>query len=135
MKMKLAAVLTTVVALGGCAGMGGPRSEDLSKLPLVTFGGSVPADREFILHFPVGQPIPTTVRIEGNLFERPANETMSVKLLKDVYAYKEWVSFDRQHWLKGEDIIGLKVSVRVPGYHHPKPGSIVVELNEKTKPQ
>jgi hypothetical protein len=113
--------------------MGGPLSEDLSKLPVVTFGGSVPADRDFILYFPAGQPIPTTVRIQGNLFERPTNETLSVKLLKDVYAYKEWVSFDRQHWLKGEDTFGLKVRVRVPGYGHPRPGEIDVELNEKSK--
>jgi hypothetical protein len=114
--------------------MGGPLSEDLSKLPVVTFGGSVPADRDFILYFPAGQPIPTTVRIQGNLFDRTANETVSVTLRKDIYAYKDWVSFDRQLWLKGEEMIGLKVSVRVPGYHHPKPGSIDVELNEKSKP-
>jgi hypothetical protein len=134
MKTRLAIALTAVAALNGCAGLGAPASEDLRELPVVKFGEAVPADRDFILYFPAGQPIPTNVRIQGNLFERTTADTVSVSLRKDIYTYKEWVSFDRQHWLKGEDTIGLKVHIRVPGYRHPRPGEIDVEINEKQKP-
>jgi hypothetical protein len=133
MKKMLVLSLMTAAGLAGCAGFGSLKSEEVRDLPLVKFGDAVPANQDFILYFPAGQPIPTVVQIQGNLFDRSAEETVSVTLRKDIYAYKDWVSFDRQHWIKGNEALGLKVNIQVPSYRHPGPGSIKVEFNEKPK--
>jgi hypothetical protein len=133
MKKTLVIILATVAGLAGCAGFGNLKSEEVRDLPLVKFGDVVPQNRDFILYFPAGQPIPTVVQVQGNLFERSAEETVSVTLRKDIYVYKEWISFDRKHWAKGNEALGLNLNIQVPGYRHPGPGSIKLEFNEKPK--
>lgn len=134
MKTKFVIVLSTVAGLSGCAGFDDLKSEEVRDLSLVRFGDVVPANQDFILHFPAGQAIPTVFQIQGNLLDRTVDETVTVTLRKDIYAYKDWISFDRQHWLKGDEVIGLKVNIQVPGYRHPTPGLVKMELDEKPKP-
>jgi hypothetical protein len=133
MKKMLVLLLATVAGLAGCAGLGSLKSEEVRDLPLVKFGDVVPPNQDFVLYFPAGQPIPTVVRIQGNLFDRAAEETVSVTLRKDIYAYKEWVSFDRQHWSKGNEALELIVNIQAPSYRHPWPGLIKLEFNQKPK--
>src|SRR3970040_889339 len=82
MKKPLLIVLATVAGLAGCAGFGNLKSEEVRDLPLVKFGDVVPQNQDFILYFPAGQSIPTVVQVQGNLFERSAEETVSVTLRK-----------------------------------------------------
>jgi hypothetical protein len=131
MNKTLVIILATVAGLAGCAGFGNLKSEEVRDLPLVKFGDVVPQNRDFILYFPAGQPIPTVVQVQGNLFERSAEETVSVTLRKDIYVYKEWISFDRKHWY-GDEAFGLNLNIQVPGYRHPGPGS-QAGFNEKPK--
>jgi len=72
MKTKFVIVLSTVAGLSGCAGFDDLKSEEVRDLSLVRFGDVVPANQDFILHFPAGQAIPTVFQIQGNLLERYA---------------------------------------------------------------
>ena len=121
-KLILAASLASLT-LAGCAGMQKPTSEKLTAMPVVEFGQPVPAGKEFILHFAAGQPIATNVSIKGNLFEHSAEQTLNVKLRRDIYVYKQWVSYDNATWRDGQEVIGSNVELKIPGYEHPKPES------------
>jgi len=105
---------------------------DFDQLPVVTFGDPLPKDQNYILHFPANAPITTNVSIEGNLLQQPAKDELAVKLTKDIYAYKEWVSYDKQHWYNSHDVIEVRAIVKIPGTHHPEPGIIRVTVNEKS---
>jgi len=104
---------------------------DFDKLPVVTFGQPLPKDNDYILYFPANTPIGTHVSIEGNLLQQAARDDLSVQLTKDIYAYKEWVSFDKQHWMNSHDVMEIRAVIKIPGTHHPEPGIIQVTVNEK----
>jgi hypothetical protein len=123
-----------LLAVSGCASVPDLSPEDLARLPVVAFGEPVPKDKAFVLHFPAGKPIPTAVSISGNLFEREAKQNLSVALRKDIYSYKEWISFDRKTWVNGRKAIVLKVGIQTPGYDHPEPGFVRIEMDEKQAP-
>jgi len=105
---------------------------DFKQMPVVTFGDPVPENQQYILHFPADTPITSSVSIEGNLLQQAARDELSVKLTKDIYAYKDWVSFDNQHWQDSKGVIEVRAIVKIPGTHHPRPGIIQVTINEKT---
>jgi hypothetical protein len=133
--MKRIYMLAVVLlAVSGCASVPDLSPEDLARLPVVAFGEPVPKDKAFILHFPAGQPISTAVTISGNLFEREARQNLTVALRKDIYTYKEWISFDRKIWVDGRKAIVLKVGIQSPGYDHPEPGFVRIEMDEKKAP-
>ncbi len=117
--------------LGGCASMSPPQNAELERLPVVAYGDPVPADGDFILHFPAGVAIDTPVTFEGNLFQQAATARLAVKPAKDIYVHKQWMSYDRQHWVDANDRIEFKVEVVVPGYTHPEPGYVRLEMNAK----
>jgi len=129
MKTTLFAISLSCMTLAGCSSL--PSQTVISQLPVVTFGEPVPQGQEFILHFPAGKPIGTNVTIEGNLFDKPAKEQMFVKPNKDIYAYKNWVSFDRTKWNIGKDILSVQAKIKIPGPTHPELGIIYLKVDEK----
>ena len=129
-ELILAASLASLT-LAGCAGMQKPTTEKLTAMPIVEFGQPVPAGNEFILHFAAGQPIPTNVSIKGNLFEQAAEQTLNVKLRRDIYVYKQWVSYDNVIWRDGQKVIQSNIQLKIPSHQHPKAGIITVQMDEK----
>jgi hypothetical protein len=119
------------LSLMGCSMT--PSKPDFDQLPVVTFGEPIPKDKDYILYFPANAPISTNVSIEGNLLQKPAKDELTVKLNKDIYTYKNWVSFDKQNWVISRDVINVRAVVKIPGTRHPKPGVIQVSINEKQK--
>jgi hypothetical protein len=118
------------MALGACAAP--LDTARLNTLPVVEFGQPVPRAGDYVLHFPAGKAIATDVAIGGNLFKQPAREVLRVKLKRDLYSYKKWVSFDRQHWLPSRDALAFKLDIKIPSYKFPQPGHIRLDLSEKS---
>lgn len=129
MKMKLMLLSLGLLTLNACAA---PLDQArLAKLPVVEFGNPVPANNDFILHFPAGKTIPTNVEIGGNLIVKPAQRVLKVKLKQDIYSYKKWMSYDKQHWVPARDALVIKLAAKIPGYQYPRPGYIKLELSKK----
>jgi hypothetical protein len=133
MNTKFGLLSLGLLALSACATP--PSQSQLAGLPVVEFGQAVPRSGDFILHFPAGKDIPTDVAISGDIFQQPAQQVLTVKLKRDIYSYKQWMSYDKQHWLDGRDALGVKLDIKIPGYTYPKPGHIKLDLFEKKKAQ
>jgi len=131
METKIVLLTLGLMVFSGCAMS--PSKNELAGLPVVEFGEAVPSNGEYILYFPAGQAIPTNVAIEGDIFQQSAYEVVTVKLKRDIYSYKEWLSYDKQNWLYGRDVLGVKLDIKIPGYHYPKPGHVKINLSEKKK--
>ena len=129
MKPRIILSALTLISLGGCAMP--PSQSEISQLPIVKFGQPVPGNGNYVLHFPAGQDIATDVGIEGDIFQKPAHKVLKVRLKRDIYSYKDWMSYDKQHWLSARDALGIKFDVKLPGYSYPKPGHIKLELFDK----
>src|SRR5437588_9733807 len=112
------AVLALVAA--GCASSP-PSPEELSQVPVVRFGETVPAGKDYVLFFPPDQPIPMDVAVKGNIFAREAEQHLEVTLRRGIYAYKDWISYDRVTWQRGRDAIKGDIQIMIPGYKHPEP--------------
>jgi len=126
---KLMSVVLISGFLTACASA--PMSSDLEGIPVVKFGGSVPEGKDFILHFRAGEPVRTRVKIRGNLFEKEATEELSVKLKRDIYAYRNWISYDRKTWIDGNSALGVKLDLKIPGPDHPRTGLIDLQMFTK----
>ncbi|MDX1252044.1 MAG: hypothetical protein IDH49_07310 [Gammaproteobacteria bacterium] len=113
---------SALLVTGGCANLKKPTMETLDTVPVVEFGNDAPANGDFILYFPAGKPIPVVAAIKGSALAQEAESTLNVTLKKDIYAYKSWVSFDRKTWQRGDEVLGFKFEIKVPGPEHPKPG-------------
>jgi hypothetical protein len=116
--------------LAGCASLQ-PSAEELGKLPVVQFGQPVPAGGDYILFFPADKPIPTNVSIKGSIFAREAEQRLDVTLRKGIYSYKNWVSYDRVTWRKGQEAIKTDIRVVLPSHAHPEPGFMRVQMDEQ----
>jgi len=122
--------IALLLFLSACASLP-PSAESLSGLPVVEFGGTVPATQDYILFFPAGKPIPVDVAVKGNIFAKDAEQRLDVTLRKDIYVYKEWVSYDRVTWRNGRDAIKTSAQMRIPGYRHPEPGLMKIQMDER----
>lgn len=129
--MKNIWMLGVVISLSACASWQAPSEDKLGALPVVRFGDVIPTASDYILFFPAGQPIPTRVLVDGNVFERPAADTLTVALRRDLYAHKQWISYDRKSWIKGKEAFDFTVTLKLPGYDNPNPGLIEVKMNAK----
>ncbi len=123
--------MAALVGLGGCASLQKPTAESLGATPVVQFGEAVPASGDFILYFPADKSIPVVTTIKGSAFFQEAENTLSVALRKDIYAYKKWVSFDRKTWQLSDDVLGFNVEIKLPGPEHPKPGLVKIQVDLK----
>lgn len=126
----LAAALTTLVALSGCAALSRPAAEQLAALPVVDFPNPAPAG-DFILKLPGGKPIPTQVIIEGSALASGAQQTLNASLPRDLWVYRNWVSEDGKTWKPAADVLDIHVAIAIPSHQHPQPGEIRVTIDRK----
>jgi hypothetical protein len=115
----------------GCASVQPPSAEAVSKLPVVQFGEAVPAGKDYILFFPADKPIPTNVAIKGSIFATEAQQRLDVTLRRGIYAYRNWISYDRVNWRDGQQAIKTDIRIVIPGYTHPEPGLMKIQMDEQ----
>lgn len=128
---RVLTALTVVVLLhlGGCASL--PSPEALRELPVVKFGDPIPAGHDYILFFPPDTPISLTTSVQGNIFTKEAEQQLQVTLRRGIYAYKNWISYDRATWRVGREAIRGNVEVKLPGYDHPEPGLVRIRMDDR----
>ncbi len=131
MKLKTLLFSSVLLLTGGCASIERPTADEFTRLPLIPFGNSVPADGEYILHFPHGIAIDTPVTFGGNLFIADDMKTLSVTPRQDIYVYKEWVSYDRKNWQLADDAMKADLQLKLPGYDHPQTGYLKLRLDSR----
>lgn len=136
MKIFRPALLVVVtLALGACANLSGPTATDIARLPIVDYGQSPPAD-EFVLRYPAGANLPVVTRLEGSLLEKAEQATLTVRIKRDVYVYRDLASLDGKSWQPGNLVVGGRVWMTLPGNKDQKQdavsaGEIGAEFNLK----
>lgn len=105
--------LTCVAALSACAHT--PPTDHISRLPVIDYGQTAPSNGEFVLRYVANKSLPMKARIEGNLLQQPAQTTLEVSVKRDVYVYKEWMSFDGRNWSWGPKTLDQEFKLEVPG--------------------
>lgn len=133
---SVALPLVLVTGLSACSGLQRstgslPEAAALEALPLIKVGQAKPAQGDYIVFLPASELITATAKVQGTLFEKTDSKDLQVKLKQDLYLYKNWVSFDRQKWVKDTDAIGGNVRVTLPGWDHPQAGEVLIELNTR----
>ena len=108
-----------------------PDARVLETLPVIKFGQIKPAQGDYIVYLPASEPITATARVQGNLYKKTDSKELQVKLKRDLYLYKNWVSTDKRQWLKDSDVVGGNIHVTLPSWDNPKPGDILIEFNTK----
>lgn len=131
--MKKALCLAAIaLSLSACASLVPPSASEIAALPIVKYGQPAPADKNFILHYPAGVPLPMEMSISGSLFEKDEAATLNPRLKRDVYVYKTWASHDGKTWQRGNKLVDGKIEFRLPGEADGrKPGMLGAEFNEK----
>ncbi|MBK8814169.1 MAG: hypothetical protein IPN42_01010 [Methylococcaceae bacterium] len=122
--------LILLYGLAGCA-LQPPTAESLATVPVVEFGDKPPKNGEFVLHFPAGKAIPVVTSISGSALTESSESTSKVSLKKDIYAYKEWVSFDGKDWQKGDSVLNINADIKIPSVQHPEPGLVKLLVDFK----
>lgn len=109
--------------------MKGPSPEEISALPVIPYGEQTPADGRYVLRFPAGKPVNLPVRIEGRLFSQSAEENMQVLLARDVYSYKDWVSFDGSSWEPANEALKMRLNLTLPSWEKPRGGELSLRID------
>jgi hypothetical protein len=127
-------IAIVALSLSACAGLTSPSPEEISRLPVVRFGQPAPADGNFVILYPAGVDLPVIAKIDGTLFSKPDQATLNVQIKQDIYAYRNLVSFDGKTWSNGQDKVGGKFWMALPGDKHGKrdgqsPGELAAEFN------
>ena len=133
MREKTLVLLFVSFTLGSCGCYHSPSALDDSvrQFPSVHFNDSRPKPSHYILHFPAGSTVTTTVLFKGSLFEDTAQKPLTLTINRDIYLYKDWVSFDRQRWLKSDQVFDFTLDIRLPSYEQPQVSRIDMSLNVK----
>lgn len=118
------------LSLAACAGLP-PGPSELSKAPQIEFGQPLPADGNFILHYPAGTPLPVTATVDGNLFAQSDQAELHVVLKRDVYQHRRLVSFDGKTWRPGHELISTELELQIPQEDGSKAGLMRLKLNLK----
>lgn len=131
MKHALCLALAAL-SLSACSTLLPPSREEAATLPIVRFGESAPAGKDYILLYPGGVPLPMAISITGNLFDQDQSTTLNPRLKRDIYLYKTWASYDGKDWQRATQLVGGKIELHLPGEEDSrKPGSFKLEFNEK----
>lgn len=122
------------LSLSACANLTGPSPEEISRLPVVRFGQPAPADGNFVIHYPAGVDLPVLAKIDGTLFSKPDQAKLNVQIKQDIYIYRNQISFDGKTWSDGQDKVGGKFWLALPGDKDGKrdgqsPGELAAEFN------
>lgn len=113
-RVSLPILAAVALSLGACAGIP-PSAEEMAKVPVVRYGNTAPAGNQFVLHYPAGAPLPVVASVGGSLLEKPAQATLDVAVKRDVYVYRNWVSFDGKTWQPGDSAVGGDFRITLPG--------------------
>lgn len=115
MMIRAASLLACATLLTACAGLGAPSSTDIQRLPVVRYGQAAPADRDFVLLYPAGADLPVNVQVDGSLLAKSDQAKLIVRVKRDVFVYRDQVSFDGKIWKRGQDCIGGNIVFSLPG--------------------
>ncbi|MFZ2852947.1 MAG: hypothetical protein WAZ34_02400 [Rhodocyclaceae bacterium] len=125
-------IAASTLILSGCAGLGAPGGDEMARIPTIRFGEAAPAGKDFVLHYPAGSPLPVVTGVFGSLFEQAEKATLDVRLKRDVFIYRKWVSFDGKSWLPGNEAVNGKIELKLPGEADGQaPGRLSAEFNLK----
>lgn len=120
------------LSLIGCASWMAPSEKSMEQVPVVRFGSPAPANKEFVVMYPAGTPLPVVASLGGTLMEQGDKATLHVTLKRDVYLYKRWVSFDGKTWKYGRHQVDGKFEIKLPGMENgSNPGVLGLEFNTK----
>lgn len=119
------------ISVAGCASMGpkAPPADQLARLPLVSYGEKADPNQDHIVFFPAGKPVPLEAVFKGNMFAKETTSVAEPVLSRDVYLYKQWVSFDRKTWVSGREAFRVLVNVSLPTYESPGSGVVSMQLD------
>lgn len=127
--MLWSAIICPAIFLNACAVQ--PSQSEIQALPVIQLGDAIPKNGEYILYFPAGKKITTTAEIKGDIFERVASKPLSVALKRDIYSYKNWLSYDKLTWLSDKDVLAVRLELNLPSYYYPHSGNITLQVSEK----
>jgi hypothetical protein len=126
-----APILAAFLAVAGCATVSSPWYEQVKSYPLIRLGDPKPADGQYVLHLPAGEPVPTKVLIKGNVFREQNAQEVYATPKRDIYFFENWISFDRSKWTRARETLDLGWDVTIPGYGNPEPGTILIKVDRK----
>ncbi|HYD69569.1 hypothetical protein [Azospirillum sp.] len=127
-----AALLAATATLAGCAGLMAPGADEMAKVPVVRYGEAAPAGGEHVLLYPAGAPLPVVASVSGSLLSRTGEARMEVATSRDVYVYKNWLSFDGKNWMSGTQAVGGEFAITLPGEKDSKaPGTMSARFDLK----
>jgi hypothetical protein len=130
--MRRTAVLGVVLMMmGGCATVPVSWQEQLKSYPLIELGQTPPADGNYVVHLPAGKPVPIRIMLEGDIFTRDTVQDVHASPRRDIYFYKDWMSFDMKSWRRTRSSLKTDWDMGIPGYKNPKPGHIKIIVNER----
>lgn len=119
-------------ALTACAGLQAPPQSEIAAAPVVSYGQAAPTGRDFVMHYPAGALLPVRTSVTGSLLEREGRAELQVSLKRDIYVYKHWASFDGKTWRRGDELVGGKIAMTLPGEGDGRvPGTLTAEFNLK----
>jgi len=127
----LALGLVSALALGGCASPFPPSADVLAKLPVVTYPDRPTGKSDYIYKLPAGQRIDVRLLVDGSALTMGADQAISARLGRDLYLHKQWASEDGRHWVDAKELVGVNLSLRLPGYETPGPGELHLSVNRK----
>ena len=130
-RLTAAALGFFLLTAGGCATTQVSWQEQLKGYPILKLGDPKPAGEEYVLHIPKGKPFPTKVHIEGGLLEKDVVQDVFAVPKKDMYFYKDWMSFDMQNWKRARATLAMDWDIGVPSWKNPKPGHLKIIINER----
>jgi hypothetical protein len=130
---RLVLPLGLMALLAACSGMQRttgslPDEAILNALPVIQLGEAKPAQGDYIVFIPAGQPVRTTVEAKGSLFATTDSKQLEVTLQRNVYLYKNWLSFDKREWRKDDSAVGGRIHFEFPSYDRPQPGYVSIEF-------
>ena len=129
-KINYPVLLSAVLSMAGCAGVATPNAQNLAQVPVVKFGEAAQGDH--ITLYPAGASLPVTTSVKGTLLEKTDQSTLNVTLKKDLYLYKNWVSFDGKNWMVGNKAVTGNVLMTLPGEKTgQEAGTLSAEFNLK----
>jgi len=132
-RILTAALLAATATLAGCAGlMPPPGADEMAKIPVVRYGEAAAPGGDYVLLYPAGAPLPVVASVSGTLLSKTGEARMEVATSRDVYVYKNWLSFDGKNWMSGSQAVGGEFAITLPGEKDSKaPGTMSARFDLK----
>ena len=99
--------------LTACAGLGAPSSTDIQRLPVVRYGQAAPMTGILCCCIRPGR----IAKCAGGWLAAGQSDQakLTVRVKRDVFVYRDQVSFDGKIWKRGQDCIGGNIVFSLPG--------------------